>query len=1347
MCGIAGLFQSRQRTYSRDEATRIVSRMNDCIAHRGPDSEGVWSDPEGRCVLGQRRLSIIDTSNAGLQPFASGDGRWWITFNGEIYNFEDVRRDLQQTGTVFRGRTDTEVLVEAIARWGVEALHRLDGMYAFAAYDTLTRSMLIARDPFGEKPFYYTALRGGGIAFASELRALESLPDFDATVSMDAVAEMLSFQYVGAPRSIYESARKLPPGHWMRVGENGETQMQRHFDFRPREERVINRSLPDLADELEDILTRSLKRRLFADVPLGAFLSGGVDSSTVCALLRRKLGVALNTYSMGFSGSPESEHEIARLFAQHLGTLHHEQLVEPNTGDFLRNIGRVLDEPNGDSSCLPTYLLAGFARQDVTVALSGDGGDELFGGYGRYISTLEDDSRRVSGEQPDWRPGSTYYGPRILVSTEQYIEELFGFVPPGYMAHLNGLRDGLDAAPRGQLLARLRRDDVNHYMPGAVLPKVDRMSMQHGLEVRTPFLNVELARFAETLPDEMLIAGGRGKLILREIAYRYLPRELIDLPKKGFGLPMSDWARHALLNLATEMLGDEARVLPLFGRSGLARFLERQRSEGGFSTYQVWSLLTLESWLRYHNAKVPELASRRPRRDPAPRQGMLNLDQLSGHVWLASRGDPAEGPGPARHPDWSKAPATLAERVLELAGSDARASAPVSVALPDWGVAPSPEQSRSLAVLDKATLVFVDHDAEGRFDYDELSKLTRFGVARVVFASRYMWGSVQEVELRRLSLGQRVANAGRLVARSLARVSNRKAFRSVAQHRFRMSTNASCRTEEIRGLAEAPDVDHYAQYAVFEGLRQLPPIQNSHEEIGLKAGGRYSIWNKTVVFAPTTPARLYTHPLWVVRRTPAVDQLLQFRSVAAAAAPPTGPDAANLAKADAQHREFTLKVGDPVVVCTHGLPPGGAERQWVYLAVGLRRAGYDVRFVLLDEPTGHNGHYLPLLQAAGVPVEVAARLDLVDTLRSLAADRETVTALRSGVVDDVDRLARLVTLFRRIKPRAVIAQLDDPNLYAGVAALLAGVPRAVLSFRNYNPTHFPYIFKKWYRRAYAAVGASQRVLFTGNFAGANRDYEAWIGLEHHRTVAIPNAVSSEFVPDPRPGEVDEARRALGVEASHKVVLGVFRLSGEKDPLTFLAVCEKLARTVPSLRVFVVGIGPLLASLQSEVEQRGLDRVVSFLGRREDVNVLMTMADLLLLTSRQEGMPNVLLEAQLMGLPVVSTDAGGSRDAVIPGHSGIICGIGDVDALYDASLKILSDLSAASAMGEAGRRNARENFSLEAMGRRYIALFGLSAEVATVATAAVPSLSSPDLQGPDLPPVRAAAQDRVDAETC
>ncbi|MFO7558534.1 MAG: asparagine synthase (glutamine-hydrolyzing) [Desulfobacterales bacterium] len=612
MCGVAGILDFTNKIPAQ-EMRRLAEKMAGCMVHRGPDDQGSWVDEHGYCAFSHRRLSIIDTSEAGRQPMESWDRRYCITYNGEIYNFKELKPEIEARGHRFRTKTDTEVLIETLRHFGSDAFLKLDGMYAFAFFDNTNKELLLARDPFGEKPLYYMAT-SHHFAFASELNALQQLPFFDDSIDPETLAEYLCFQYVGAPRSLYKTVQKIPPGHYVIVKSDGTCTLHQYFEFNPVVEGKSNRSLDDFADELEEILIKSINRRLISDVPLGAFLSGGVDSSTVVALITKALGHPIKTFSIGFNGTDETEHLTARRFAEHLGTEHREKILTPDASSFLHKIGGILDEPNGDSSCLPTYLLSEFARQEVTVAISGDGGDEMFGGYGRYFDTLNEEQAYREGKLTEWTPGRAYFSGRILFFTEPYLRELFGYVPKGLQEILRHLRNQIDYKDHLPLLSRMRKADVENYMPGAVLAKVDRMSMQHSLEVRTPFLNIEVARFAEKLPVSAMVADGAGKLVLKKIARRYLPSELIDAPKKGFGLPMSQqWGRSELIKTAASLIDNKDSVIgSRLGDEGIKRFFGRQRSENGFATYQVWALSVLESYLRHHSSTSAGLPSGLP---------------------------------------------------------------------------------------------------------------------------------------------------------------------------------------------------------------------------------------------------------------------------------------------------------------------------------------------------------------------------------------------------------------------------------------------------------------------------------------------------------------------------------------------------------------------------------------------------------------------------------------------------------------------------------------------------------------------------------------------------------------
>lgn len=608
MCGVAGLVVESGHL-AQDELARIVTAMRDTMVHRGPDAAGIWVDPDGGCALAHRRLSIIDLSEEGRQPMGNSDGSVQVTFNGEIYNYRGLREALIAKGHGFRSQTDAEVIPHLFESLDPEQVGQLDGMFAFGVWHRGSRRLLLARDPFGKKPLYY-AQGNGWFAFASELRALTRLPWFDPTIDRDALGHYLLLQYVPAPFSIYRGVRKLPAGSTLLVDTHGGRIRvqgpQAYYRFTPAEPRGPGG--PSYAELMEDLRLRvreAVRKRLMSDVPLGAFLSGGVDSALVAAMVTQELGRPLSTFSIGFGGTAETEHEQAREVARHLGTDHHEEILSPDALQLVHEIAERLDEPNGDSSCLPTYLLSRFTRAHVTVALSGDGGDELFGGYGRYRDTLNEQGsglrrllRRLrSGRR--FSPADAYLSPRWLIYQPDQVASLTGGLPAAVGEALAQWRAALND-PREPLLHRLRSLDAATYMPGAVLPKVDRMSMQVSLEVRCPLLDREVARLAQGLPvSACWQPPNLTKRILKDLAGRYLPAQWMNRRKMGFGLPSSAWSKEATLDLARDLLLDPGgRLVALLDRSALGALVEQQARPGHFSVYQVWPLLILELWLR-----------------------------------------------------------------------------------------------------------------------------------------------------------------------------------------------------------------------------------------------------------------------------------------------------------------------------------------------------------------------------------------------------------------------------------------------------------------------------------------------------------------------------------------------------------------------------------------------------------------------------------------------------------------------------------------------------------------------------------------------------------------------------
>ncbi len=604
MCGIAGIVDLSQGTtpqYLANAARTMAAAMT----HRGSDDSGVWVSPDNRCALAHQRLSIIDTSAAGHQPYVA-DPEVGLTYNGEIYNYLELRSLLTARGMTFASQSDTEVLYQGLSGMGAEFITYLDGMFAFARYDTSRRELLLGRDPFGEKPLYY-ALNNGCLIFASELTALTALSDFSMDISAGTIATYLTFQNPPAPLTIASNIRKLRPGHYLRVNHISDLYQQtRYFSFRTATNSRSDgtgRVAEERVNELESVLTESVERRLRADVSLGAFLSGGIDSSTTVSLIVNQFGRQVDTYSVGFSDVPASEHLEARQISQCLGTRHHELFV--SNDDFSGFIDKLalMDEPNADHSCLPTYMVAKLAAQDHKVCLTGDGGDELFGGYDRYFGVLhhaEKNKHKIPTR--DWHVGKEYMTRRVLVYDKACLHKLFG--KPVYRADdlMLGFQRQLDLNPE-PVVNRLRELDIEMYLP-VVLAKVDRMSMQHSLETRTPFLSADVARFCSSLSQQEMHDTHQGKKILIELLARHIPRSLIQKKKKGFGIsPLESSVKASLLaRFKDEISANDCRLGQFIDLPQLRQFAANELPHLGF--YHTWTLLLLEQWLKQHRYNV-----------------------------------------------------------------------------------------------------------------------------------------------------------------------------------------------------------------------------------------------------------------------------------------------------------------------------------------------------------------------------------------------------------------------------------------------------------------------------------------------------------------------------------------------------------------------------------------------------------------------------------------------------------------------------------------------------------------------------------------------------------------------
>ena len=652
MCGFTG-FLGLQPLLEKREALSILERMANTIIDRGPDDAGYWFDAAGDAAIGlaHRRLSILDLSPAGHQPMACHTGRYVLAFNGEIYNHLDLRRDLQAAGhaPAWRGHSDTETLLAGFVAWGVRAtLERCIGMFAIALWDRREQLLTLARDRLGEKPLYY-GWQGQGerasFLFGSELKALKAHPAFAAEIDRNALALLMRHNYINAPHSIYQGIYKLPPGHVLTVSlRQREPKLEPFWSLPAVAEGGVARPFSGTPEQatnaLEALLKSAVQQQMLADVPLGAFLSGGIDSSTVVALMQAQSSQPVKTFTIGFNEEGYNEAVHAKVVARHLGTDHTELYVTPQQAlEVIPKLPGLYCEPFSDSSQIPTFLVSQLARQKVTVALSGDAGDELFGGYGRYTlaqSLWNKTSRIPHGLRGPaaagiraipvrgWNslaaplrpllPGrlrhanigdKLYKGAALLAARqvdELYLKLVTHWEPDtlvlGAREPLTALRGnplpfaGLDAVQRMMAL------DVITYLPGDILTKVDRAAMGVSLETRVPFLDHRVVEFAWALPQAMKLQSGVGKWILRQVLYRHVPRELIERPKMGFGVPIDSWLRGPLRNWAESLL-DESRLRregffnPAPIRQKWAEHLSGHRNW----QHHLWDVLMFQAWL------------------------------------------------------------------------------------------------------------------------------------------------------------------------------------------------------------------------------------------------------------------------------------------------------------------------------------------------------------------------------------------------------------------------------------------------------------------------------------------------------------------------------------------------------------------------------------------------------------------------------------------------------------------------------------------------------------------------------------------------------------------------------
>jgi asparagine synthase (glutamine-hydrolysing) len=647
MCGITGFIDLQSRQSSIDMQA-LISCMANTIRHRGPDDQGAWVDETAGVALGFRRLAIIDLTPSGHQPMVSQNGRYVIVFNGEIYNFEELRQELISSGHTFRGTSDTEVMLASVCQWGVEsAVKRFNGMFAFALWDRQERTLFLVRDRLGIKPLYYGWM-GRVLMFGSELKPLVAHPAFHAEVNRDALALYLRHNCIPAPYTIYQNVNKLPAGTILKVDlSQGATLSEPQVYWSARQVAEQGASQPfqgddiEAADELDLRLRESVRLRMIADVPLGAFLSGGVDSSTVVALMQAQSSIPVKTFTIGFYEDNYNEAAYAKEVARHLKTDHTELYVTPEEAQaVIPRLAMLYDEPFSDSSQIPTFLVSQLARQHVTVSLSGDGGDELFAGYNRYqwgrklwggINRIPSSLRKMGGKAltkiSPQRWELLLRATRIPDAAEKVykIAEILEAQDPDilYLSLSSHWKDPAQVvigshepetifsqrqrwANLPNFTQRMMFLDLITYLPDDILTKVDRASMGVSLEVRVPLLDDHrVVEFAWRLPMALKIRDGQSKWLLRKVLYRYVPRELIERPKMGFGIPIGNWLRGPLRTWAEDLLAEERLRKEGYLNPTPVRQKWQEHLAGKQNwQYYLWDILMFQAWLAENQARI-----------------------------------------------------------------------------------------------------------------------------------------------------------------------------------------------------------------------------------------------------------------------------------------------------------------------------------------------------------------------------------------------------------------------------------------------------------------------------------------------------------------------------------------------------------------------------------------------------------------------------------------------------------------------------------------------------------------------------------------------------------------------
>ena len=623
MCGIAGFTRTESSRYPADE---VLDKMGNAILHRGPDSSGNYVDDH--VALRHQRLSIIDLSATGHQPMFSNDKRYVTVYNGEIYNFPELREELQRDGHQFRGQSDTEVLLALYERIGKAVLDRINGFYALAIWDTVEKSLFLARDRLGKKPLYYS-FNNGQLVFASEIKAMLQVPGMQRDIDQEALVDFFHYQYVPDTKCIFSNMNKLPAGHWMEL-KNGKLEVKQYWDISFSGE--TSETEEEITATLLESLDKSVRSRMISDVPLGAFLSGGVDSSAIVGLMANAAKEPIKTCSIGFDEERFNELEHSKKIAEQFDTNHNEYIAKQNLENDFLEIARYFDEPFADASLIPTYYVSQLARKTVTVAISGDGGDENFAGYSKYMTDFQEN--RIRNKIPPLlrrtlfksmanmigRPNNTLLrkANSLLSTLAAEPDQAFFTTNCFFNADLwqkiinDDLRSATanydpseytrqyyQAADTDDHLAKLLYTDIKTYLVGDILVKVDRMSMANSLETRAPLLDYKMMEYVATIPSSLKLHDGETKYILKKSLEKLLPNDILYRKKMGFSIPLADWLTHEFNNLFEEyVLASNAGIANYFDPKMVQSIWQAHLSGNHNYSDELWSLLIFETWWR-----------------------------------------------------------------------------------------------------------------------------------------------------------------------------------------------------------------------------------------------------------------------------------------------------------------------------------------------------------------------------------------------------------------------------------------------------------------------------------------------------------------------------------------------------------------------------------------------------------------------------------------------------------------------------------------------------------------------------------------------------------------------------